>query len=368
MRVAAIALGLALIPRCVSAQPHTSSPLTTTESTNLEKHQTPLRPYPYKHDVVSFKNAKSNLTMSGILTIPNGSGKVPAVVLIMGDCHRDNDAPPNSHLYSLVLADCLTRRGVAVLRFDKRGCGRTPGVFGDSTISDFAEDTVAAVEYLKRRSDIDLSSIGVIGHSHGASEAALASVKSRVIEFVVLMGAPGVRGDDLHIKQLAWMRSDHKLPAEAEERAAKALAKIIALVKSDDRYAVAEKDIDAIWAEFGFRPPANAREYLTKQKRFLFHYDPVVTLSKVKRPVLIVHGEKDIYVPASENLPLLIRGLEEAKNSQVVVKRIADVNHFFQSCKNGTTDEASQLNETLSVPAMEMIAQWITTEVAPRRP
>src|SRR6185436_4144365 len=159
--------------------------------------QEPTRPYPYRDEQVTFQNAKAGITLAGTLTTPAGTTPSPAVVLITGSGAEDRDETVFGHKPFLVLADTLTRKGVAVLRVDDRGVGGSGGKVDTSTSEDFAEDALAGIAYLKTRPDIDAKHIGLIGHSEGGLIAPIAATRSKDVAFIVLMAGPGLTGEQI---------------------------------------------------------------------------------------------------------------------------------------------------------------------------
>ena len=133
----------------------------------LNRPQNPVKPYPYREEEVSYDNKLQNVTLAATLTIPSGKGPFPGVVLITGSGPQDRDESLLGHKPFLILADYLTRHGIAVLRADDRGTAKSTGDFKTATTADFATDTEAGIAYLKTRSEVDPHKIGLIGHSEG---------------------------------------------------------------------------------------------------------------------------------------------------------------------------------------------------------
>ena len=160
--------------------------------------QMPKPPFPYSAEEVTFRNAEANgVTLAGTLTIPEGAGPFPGAVLITGSGAQDRDETLLGHKPFAVLADHLTRRGVAVLRFDDRGVGKSTGDFASSTSADFATDATAAVSFLRTRVDIDRDAVGLVGHSEGGMVAPIAARDSADVRFIVLLAGPGT--DLMHL-------------------------------------------------------------------------------------------------------------------------------------------------------------------------
>ena len=157
-----------------------------------KRPQEPRSPFPYTSEEVSFENVKENAHLAGTLTLPAGKGPHPVVLLISGSGAQDRDETLVGHKPFLVIADYLTRRGIAVLRVDDRGVGKSTGDRSGATTESFATDTLAGVNYLVTRPDIDRSRIGLVGHSEGGLIAPMVAVQSRDVAFIVLLAGPGL--------------------------------------------------------------------------------------------------------------------------------------------------------------------------------
>ena len=175
------------------------------------KPQEPQAPFPYISTNVTFNNG--NVTLSGTLTRPKENKKYPAVILISGSGPQDRNQEILGHKSFLLLADQLTRDGFAVLRYDDRGTAKSTGNFEIATTFDFADDVVAAFEYLSSRSDINSQKIGLLGHSEGGVVAAIANEKIPQVGFMILMASPGVNGKDLMLLQKKIIEEKNNVPA-----------------------------------------------------------------------------------------------------------------------------------------------------------
>lgn len=159
--------------------------------------QEPQKPFPYQAEEVTYDNLKAGIKLAGTLTTPQTGGPFPAAILISGSGPQDRDEALLGHKPFLVLADYLTRQGLAVLRFDDRGVGKSTGEFAKATSADFATDVLAGVEYLKTRKEIDSKKIGLIGHSEGGLIAPMVAAQSADAAFIVLMAGPGISGEEI---------------------------------------------------------------------------------------------------------------------------------------------------------------------------
>ena len=174
----------------------------TDQTPVLRRPQEPAKPYPYREEEVTFENRPAGINLAGTLTLPKSAGPFPAVILISGSGAQDRDEALAGHRPFLVLADYLTRQGVAVLRVDDRGVGGSTGDSLRATSSDFADDALAGVAYLKGRREIDTARIGLIGHSEGGLVAPLAATRSQDVAFIVLLAGPGLPGEQIIYLQI----------------------------------------------------------------------------------------------------------------------------------------------------------------------
>ncbi len=207
----------------------------TKDTSELERRrpQNPVKPYPYREQEVAYDNKAAGIKLAATLTIPPGQGPFPAVVLIAGSGPLDRDETLMGHRPFLVLSDYLTKKGIAVLRADKRGCWKSSGNFATATTTDFAADAEAGLTYLKTRSEIDPHRIGLVGHSEGGLVAPMLAARDSDVAFIVMMAGPGVPGDAILVAQtLLISEASGKSHAEAEKKAAEE-KEVLALVKDN---------------------------------------------------------------------------------------------------------------------------------------
>jgi fermentation-respiration switch protein FrsA (DUF1100 family) len=334
--------------------------------------QTPKKPYPYREEEVAFDDAAANVRLAGTLTLPPGEGRFPAVVLVSGSGANTRDEPILGHQIFLVLADALTRRGIAVLRYDKRGVGASTGDYAKATTMDFANDAEAAVAWLRGRPEIDAGHVGLIGHSEGGLIVPIVAVKDPKVAFIVMMAGPGVDGIDILLEQgrligRAMGASDAKL---AESEALR--RRLFDIVRSEKDPAVAaaklKTAVDA-YAKASGLPEATveAQSGMVNSDwfRFFFDYDPVPTLRQVRCPVLALNGSLDLQVPPDQNLPPIRAAL--AHDSDVTIVELPGLNHMFQPAKTGSPAEYSQIEETIAPVALDTITDWILKHVGGAR-
>ena len=323
--------------------------------------QNPVKPYPYRDEEVAYDNKTANITLAATLTLPPGPGPFPAVLLITGSGPQDRDEAILGHRPFLVLADYLTRRGIAVLRADDRGVGKSGGVFATSTTVDFAADAEAGVAYLRTRPEIDAKKIGLVGHSEGGVIAPLVASRNPAVAFIVMMAGSGVPGDEIIVAQTTLMSQVSGLRADQVEKNSALERQILKIVKEEkDDAALAVRLRDALR---GTVRPEDMEQQIKALSapwyRYFLTYDPVPALKRVTCPVLAINGERDLQVPPKQNLPAIRKALESSGNTRVEVVELAGLNHLFQSAKTGLPGEYAQIEETISPVALELIAGWI---------
>lgn len=338
----------------------------TDKAPELARPQTPKPPFPYRSEDVSYANAAGKVTLAGTLTLPQGNGPFPAVLLITGSGAQDRDETIFEHKPFLVIADDLTRKGVAVLRVDDRGVGGSTGDLESSTSEDLAGDVVAGLAFLKGRKEIDPKHLGLIGHSEGGLVAPLVAARSKDVSFVVLLAGPGVTGTDLLLLQNEALAREAGLPQDQVRQANAINKRIYAALasKRDDKAVAAE--IHAILKEAPGGPSAveGGEEALLKRVmtpwfRYLVGYDPKPALSKMKCPALALNGEKDLQVPPKENLAAI-----QKANSHITTKELPGLNHLFQPAKTGLPTEYATIETTFDPSALGEISAFVLAQSA----
>ena len=352
----------------------------------LKRPQEPKELFPYRSEEVSYKNTEAGITLAGTLTYPSSEGKFPAVLLLSGSGAQDRNETVFGHKPFLVMADYLTRRGIAVLRVDDRGTGGSTGRFEEATAEDYAADALAGIDYLKGRKEVQGKSIGLVGHSEGGMIASMTAVQSSDIAFIVLIASPA-----LPIKEMEYSEQARTLKAQG---ASDSLIKRNRILQ-DDLFTVIGQETESATVRNAFnsiimeffdglseeewkitgisRDNLNAviRDRFQRLHspwfRFYLDYDPGKELQKVTCPVLAVYGEKDVQVPAVENLPAAIQGLKSGNNENFTVKELPGLNHLLQTAEKGHTSEYGHIEETISPKALKLIGDWILEQAAENR-
>jgi pimeloyl-ACP methyl ester carboxylesterase len=338
--------------------------------------QEPDKPYPYHAEDVVYRNQDARVELAGTLTFPKSGGPFPAAILIPGSGPSDRDQTVWGHKKFLVLADYLTRRGIAVLRSDDRGVGESTGDFDSATIADLASDTSAAVAYLKSRSEIVADAIGLVGHSLGGDIAPLAAVQSPDVAFIVLMaGSASTMAEDIHY-QTEQIYRRHGASDEAIALNRRINESVFAISKTVQDNRVAEEKLRETLSAFDAElaglseedrgkvqlpetlDPGFYKMFLSPVFRHDLFYSTGDTLTKVSCPVLALHGELDTQV-SPDNLRLIREALNAGGNTNCTVELLPGVNHVFQVAKTGAISEYRAIEETLAPHAMKRIADWI---------
>lgn len=339
--------------------------------------QEPQPPYPYREEEVTFMNTVENFSLAGTLTLPQGEGPFPAVVLISGSGQQDRNETVFMHKPFLVLADHLTRNGIAVLRYDDRGVGKSKGNAIKATSLSFADDAEAAVNYLMQRPEINVKKIGLAGHSEGGLIAPIVASRSRNIAFIVSLAGPGVKGYDVIIRQTGdIMKASGSTQAEIDETLATNGQLFRMLMDEPDQrkfpkeameWYGRELDKKSLTQEERKQKMADFTQGLVSVNnpwmRYFMATDPAQFWSQVKCPVLALNGEKDLQVSQEVNLPAIKAALRSGGNRKVKTVMLPGLNHLFQHSETGSPDEYIRIEETFSPAAMDLMKSWIKKTV-----
>jgi uncharacterized protein len=332
----------------------------------LLRPQIPPKPYPYREQDITFSNAPADITLAGTLTLPQGDGPFPAAVLIAGSGPQDRDGTIANHKPLFVLADYLTRNGIAVLRYDKRGVGQSTGSTEAATTMDLAGDALCAVKYLKSRKEIDAAKIGLIGHSEGAMIAPAIASDTRDLPWIILLAPPATKGEDTLLNQSDLIARAGGMPDAQVLSSLNFDKEAYDLVQKEQDSAVVTKKLKDLVKSSSMDttvPPgaldAQLRMMTSPWFRYFLSYDPVPDLKKTKCPVLVLYGEKDLQVPPKINLPLVQKAFKDGGNTQAEVRQLPDLNHLFQHAYKGSPSEYAAIDETFSPDALKAIGDWL---------
>lgn len=337
----------------------------------------PATPTPYTTEQVTFTHG--DVTLAGTLSLPDGPGPYPAVVLVSGSGPQDRDEYLGGGIAIRpfeLLANALTPAGVAVLRYDDRGVGGSTGDFAASDLHDFADDAEAAITYLTTRDDIDQDHIGLLGHSEGGAIAAILGARNTDLDFIVSLAGLGVSGKDVLLLQTRLMLEAEGATPEEAQAQVDLMTQVATLL--DDPEALEEAIYDAALAQAEAMPQEQqdaigdlesyARTIAAQQAtqlqapsmRALLEFDPAADWGRTTVPVLAIFGGKDKQVDATQNAAPLLDALAQGGNRDVTVVVLPDANHLFQAAGSGALSEYSTLSPEFTPDLLPIIIDWIT--------
>lgn len=343
--------------------------------------QTPKKPYPYYSEEVKFTNKHDSVILTGTLTLPSREGKFPAVILKGGSMPNNrNGEDAFHHQRFLVLADYLTRNGIAVLRYDDRSVDESKGDFWQSTPVDYANDLQAGYELLASRTNIKSDQIGIIGHSEGGMVAAMAASQSNDFSFIVMLASPGIPLRNVFDRQMESRYQNGDIAKDAYELNKKQTEKLYQLIDQQMepnaiRAAMFNFNNTLISIETGINPRDKKNEIkkmathlhgkiiTSPHNLFNLAANPAEYISKLTCPVLSLNGNNDLQVNAKINQEAIKQALMQGGNKDFMIVELDGLNHYFQECKTGTIKESQTIDQTFSPKALEIITQWIEEHV-----
>ena len=339
----------------------------------FNRPQKPKSPFPYISEDITFKNEKADITLAGTLTVPEGDGPFPAVILITGSGSQNRNEELMGHQPFLVIADYLSRNGIAVLRYDDRGVGQSQGSPLNATSAEFATDVEAALHYLKTRKEIDPERIGLTGHSEGGLIAPIVASNNPEVAFIVSLAGTGVPGEMILNSQNKDISLASGIEAKEVKKGISVNKKLFAVLKKEPDNTKAETRIAQVYKKALIREKKSPEEVDQALKqlnaslspvsynwfRYFISTDPAIYWHKVKCPVLALNGEKDMQVAADLNLPAIEKAVKSGGNNAVKTVKLTGLNHLFQHCKTGLPAEYGEIEETFSPEVLKTIADWI---------
>ncbi|MFT4033075.1 MAG: prolyl oligopeptidase family serine peptidase [Siphonobacter sp.] len=332
----------------------------------------------FREEEVSYWNKADSIPLNGTLTIPNQGKNFPAVILISGSGPQDRDETLFGHKPFKIIAEYLSNRGYAVLRYDDRGGGKANKIYTDATIDNFAKDAEAGLDYLKTRPEINSRKIGFLGHSEGGSIAPMIASKRKDVAFVILMAAPGRRHDVMMAEQnrdlFRAMGVDSNLVnLYVEDYYNKVFpqfpnltdtAQVTRLVHERIAYLRTKMTKEQLFS-FGIPPQENVymkaiiSTYNNKWLRHFISFNPEIYLEQLKVPTLAINGTKDTQVNANLNLAGIETGLKKAKNKNYKIVRLEELNHLMQHAKTGLPTEYPKIQEDLAPEFIDTVYEWL---------
>jgi pimeloyl-ACP methyl ester carboxylesterase len=354
--------------------------------------QTPKPPFPYKSEDVEYDNADKSIHYGATITIPQGKGPFPAAVLITGSGFQDRDETIMGHKSFAVLADALTRNGIAVLRVDDRGRGKSTGDVTYPTSADFAKDVNTSLNYLLTRPEVNKKKLGLIGHSEGGMIAPMVANQRNDIDFIVLLAGPGVKITELMVEQNEKILASSGISPEAIKEYIKHYKVLMdEVILASREINIEDYSRDSLMLSMNLRDasrdwadttsPSIQKEFYKSEKqrqqqvdmlinmvtsnwfRYFIKYDPQPALEKLRCKVLAINGSKDIQVISTSNLAGIEKSLKKSKSKTYSVKELPGLNHLFQTCVNCSLMEYGELEETFSPVALKEINDWLNKYV-----
>lgn len=336
--------------------------------------QNPKEPVPYLQEEVSFDNpAAPGIRLAGTLTLPQGKGPFPAAILISGTGQHDRDETLDGHKPFLVIADHLTRHGIAVLRFDDRGAGKSAGDATHATAGDKASDANAAFAFLAGREIVRPDAIGFIGHSEGGLVGPIAMAENDKVAFLVSLAGPATPMMDLMLSQRRIMLGSEGLTEDRERQSRPvfiALTKALTASKTiEEGYAAAAALMTPRnKALLGLPPETDdaliLREWTRERTWYLAHVDPASNLRRIKVPVLAMNGSLDRQTEPELHLAAWRKGLKNSRD--VTITELPGINHMFQTAKTGRRGEYRDIEETMSPTVLTLLSDWISRRFVTR--
>lgn len=375
LKVSAAALGMTYEGRLAAdslqgtfRQGGLAMPLTfTRRQPERRRPQLPQPPFPYTSEEVTFPNASAGIALAGTLTVPEGEGPFPAAVLITGSGAQNRDEELFGHKPFFVLADYLTRHGIAVLRYDDRGTASSEGDYAAASIQDFASDAASALAWLRTRPEIDASAAGFIGHSEGGIIAYMLAAGDNGAAFIVSMAGPAVAGSEFMRVQRRLIAERTGLP-EAAFRQNEQLVESMTEITDRYSYDYIESHLDSLAAtmlpDFVRDDPQAAEQIkagllqsASPEMVSLLRYDPADDLARIACPVLALVGTRDVQVPPSVVEAPLRERINPA--AELTVHVYPELNHLFQHAETGLPTEYAVIEETIAPEVLADIAAWI---------
>jgi pimeloyl-ACP methyl ester carboxylesterase len=354
----------------------------------------------YIEEEVTFANGE--ITLAGTLTLPDAPARHPAVVLLQGSGPLNRDEEAFGMKPFLIIADFFARNGIAVLRYDSRGVGGSTGAAFQYTLSDVARDALAAVRYLKTRSEVDSARIGLCGHSQGGIVAPMCAARSKDVAFIICISGIGTTGEENFYSQVRLVAEvDGESDDQAEMRA-QSMKRIVDLVRDGvERTGLEPEVLKMIQMDKPPKPDAEERSrndmnqvgnggtdcatritgenksesdsddglaaevdchltlFSSPWFRSFLDHDAQPVLESVKCPALLIFGGLDRQVSAEMNREAMVGALKRGGNSNLLVRTFPTANHMFQSAKTGSPSEYETLGEKFVPGFLDLMADWI---------
>ncbi|MEL6625563.1 MAG: alpha/beta fold hydrolase [Bacteroidota bacterium] len=346
--------------------------MTTAKPDGPARPQTPVPPFAYESTDVMFYNADADINLAGTFTAPKGKGTYPAVILITGSGPQDRDETLFEHKPFAVIADHLTQKGIAVLRFDDRGVGDSEGNHREATSADFATDVMAGIDWLAKQENVKADQIGMVGHSEGGLIAQIVASQSDKAAFMIQLAGPGLGGDEILTLQTGLIFTTMGMPEATVTKWNTIQRDIFGIIKSTENNAQVQILVEAKadeWEEMLDMQDKTLLQYEREKvikdlpnmtstwMRYFLKTKPEDMLVKIQIPHLALFGEKDLQVPAKENLAAM--ETTQASNGQFQSHIFPSLNHLFQKANTGLVMEYGKIETTVEPEVLDYMSNWI---------
>ena len=324
--------------------------------------QDPLPPFNYHIEEVTFVNEKEGNTLVGTLTIPEGEGPFPAMVLVSGSGQQDRDEELMNHRPFWIIADYCALHGIAVLRYDDRGIGGSKGEVENATTMDFSYDAEAAFDYLRTRKEINASKVGILGHSEGGVINFMVAERRPEVAFLVSLAGPSVNGIEVLKEQQAAILRASGMSEEAVQFSSNANAQLFDIIEASNDREEADSLMRQLVKGWGYNEELTEQTVGQMTSPWMYYflkYDPTEAIVKTNCPALLLNGSKDLQVIASQNLPGYEKIISEHGKTNLILRELPDLNHLFQHCETGSPNEYFEIDETISPEVLELIVEFV---------
>lgn len=343
----------------------------------MNRPQTPQPPFEYTTQEVVFHNkgidAKTGLPteggeawLGGTLTYPKGfKTGMPVILMVTGSGQQNRDEELMGHKPFLVIADYLARHGIATLRYDDRGVGKSTGNMAMITLQSNMLDAEAGIDYLK--STKKFGKIGVLGHSEGGIISYMLAARGKA-DFVVSLAGPVLPGDSVLLMQNRDVLTTAGLDKDNVEKYATALSRVFKYRMSEQKMKFSNKPeslVPMLTMDIALLP--ELRKNLIETVKMVdspwlvsyLKYDPATDIRKINSPVMLIIGDNDKQVNATANIQAAENILPKAVKAKSLLKAYPTLNHLFQPSETGSPGEYAKIETTISEEVLDDITSWI---------
>lgn len=313
----------------------------------------------YSEQEILFPSQQVGVQLAATLSLPAQKQPRLAIVLVTGSGAHDRGDSIFGHKPFEILAAHLVQHGIAVLRYDDRGVGGSSGT-PDGTTADFAVDAESALDYLQGRQGLADVPIGILGHSEGGVIGTLVAARRSEVAFVIALAAPALPGTDILRQQTKAQRELAGRPAREIERNDRLLVDLIDAAISDDPARLLSEALQRVKSETGENDgwvTSNQELFGSPWMRHFLAFDPRPTLRRLKVPILMLYGERDVQVLPKPNASAAKQAL--AGNSHATVGVVKGVNHLFQTAPTGAGHEYAHIAEAISPKVLSLVSEWL---------